>query len=257
MAKASGRFVWYELLTSDLGSAMDFYSSVMGWGTQKWQGDIPYTMFTNGGKPMGGVMQLPREAVEMGAPPHWEPYISTADVDETVKKALQLGGKVYKGPADIPGAGRFAILADPHGAVFAVHSSAEEPPQNFAPAVGQISWHELASLDYNQALAFYQEIFGWEVLDAMDMGSHGIYQIYGLGGQAMGGIYTKPAQMPAPPHWLCYVRVSDINEAIGRINSRGGKILNGPMDVPDGDQIAQAMDPQGAAFAVHYHQEKS
>ncbi len=258
MATSLGRFVWYDLLTSDPDSALQFYSSVVGWGTEAWKGDMPYTMITVGGKPQGGVMELPQEAVAMGAPPHWEPYVSTLDVDAAAKKVEKLGGKVYKEPTDIPGAGRFSVVADPHGAIFSLFASAEGAyPQEFAPSIGQFSWHELACLDNKAAFAFYEELFSWQALHAMDMGDAGTYQIFGLDGQAMGGMYTKPASMPAPPHWLCYVRVSDMNQAVEKIKSHGGKILNGPMDVPDGDQIAQAMDPQGAAFAVHHHKVKS
>jgi predicted enzyme related to lactoylglutathione lyase len=257
MAKSSGRFVWYELLTSNPEPAIRFYTSVLGWGTEEMKGGMPYTMITTGGKPQGGVIKLPKEAADMGAPPHWEPYISTPDVDATVKKAKQLGAKIYKGPMDVPGAGRLAVLADPHDALFAVHCSPGDEPGVFAPAVGQFSWHELASLDHKAALDFYGQLFGWEALDAMDMGEAGVYQTFGIGGKALGGIYNKSAAMPFPPHWLCYVRVADIDQAVEKIKSHGGKILNGPMDIPDGDKIAQAMDPQGAAFAIHYHKGKS
>jgi predicted enzyme related to lactoylglutathione lyase len=63
---------------------------------------------------------------------------------------------------------------------------------------------------------------------------------------------NKPAQMAgSPPNWQIYFRVPDVDAAAERIKASGGKILNGPMDVPDGDRIVNAMDPQGASFGLH------
>jgi predicted enzyme related to lactoylglutathione lyase len=85
----------------------------------------------------------------------------------------------------------------------------------------------------------------------MDMGPGGIYQIYGQGGAPLGGMFNKPDEMPGPPMWLYYVSVDDVNIAVERVVELGGQVLNGPMEVPDGDLIAQCVDPQGALFALH------
>jgi hypothetical protein len=68
----------------------------------------------------------------------------------------------------------------------------------------------------------------------------------------LGGMFNKTPEMPAPPHWLYYVRVDDVDRVAGEVPKAGGTVLNGPMDVPGGDRIAQCMDPQGAAFAIHH-----
>ncbi len=94
-------------------------------------------------------------------------------------------------------------------------------------------------------------MFGWEKLDAMDMGEAGTYQMYGLGEKKLGGMYNKTAEMPGPAAWLFYIESSDVDDAAKKIEKQGGKILNGPMDVPGGGRIVMAMDPQGAAFALH------
>ncbi len=117
--------------------------------------------------------------------------------------------------------------------------------------IGEFSWHELAASNYETAFDFYSDLFGWTKTDSFDMGEMGMYQMYGRNGMSLGGMYNKPADMPAPPHWLLYVRVDDIDKAVEAIKEAGGQILNGPMDVPDGDRIAQCMDPEGAAFAIH------
>ena len=53
------------------------------------------------------------------------------------------------------------------------------------------------------------------------------------------------------PNWLIYFRVPDVDAAAERIKAAGGKIISGPMDVPDGDRVLSATDPQGAAFGLH------
>jgi predicted enzyme related to lactoylglutathione lyase len=248
-ANARGRFVWYDLMTSDPKKAEPFYQKVAGWGTQVWNGQQPYTMWTVNGNPIGGVMDMPPG---LNAPPHWIAYIAVPDVDATVKQAESLGGKTHHKPTDIPSVGRFAVLADPQGAVFAVFTPQDNPPgHDGKPNVGEFSWHELATTDYKAAFRFYQALFGWENLVEHDMGPMGIYFIFGRNGKQLGGMFNKPAEMPGPPNWLQYVLVDSADRAAERVKANGGQVLNGPMDVPDGDRIAQCLDPQGGAFAVH------
>ncbi len=248
-----GRFVWYDLMTTDPDAAEGFYKQVVGWGTAPWEGgEMPYTMWMNGETAVGGLMQLPAEAAAAGAPPHWLAYIATPDVDATCVLAREFGGTVIKEAIDIPEVGRFAVLADPQGAVFAAYSPASEAPGHGGPPqIGEFSWHELATTDHEAAYAFYRELFGWEKTDSMDMGDMGIYQMYGRQGIPLGGMFNKPAEMPGPSAWLYYAKVDDVHAAAERVRERGGQILNGPMEVPGGDHVVQCMDPQGAVFALH------
>lgn len=250
-----GKFGWYDLMTTDHEAGQEFYSRLVGWGTTEWEGgEQPYTMFTNNDVPGGGYARLPDEALAAGVPSHWVPYVLVSDVDDTVAKATQLGGSVIHPATDIPEAGRFAWLADPQGAEFAIFASAiESPPaEDRSPQVGEFSWHELATTDQVAAFNFYSDLFGWEKTDTMDMGEAGIYQMYGRpGGCApLGGIFDKPAEAPAS-NWLLYVRVADLDAAVDTVKASGGQVLSGPMDVPGGDRVAQCSDPQGAAFALH------
>lgn len=249
-APPPGRFVWYDLMTPDPDGAQDFYSKITPWGTQPWEGPMPYTMWVNGETPIGGVMPLPEEARSAGASPHWLAYIATPDVDAACEKAQDLGGKVLHAPEDIPEVGRFAVLQDPQGAVFATFTG-NAPEQSGPPQIGQFSWHELATSDQEAAFDFYAELFGWQKTEAMDMGEMGTYQMYGLGEIPLGGMYNKPAEMPGPPAWLYYAMVDDVDAAAETVQELGGKVLNGPMEVPGGDRIVQCLDPQGAFFALH------
>lgn len=246
-----GSFLWNELLTTDPGAAARFYGDVVGWKAQAWEGDSSYSMWMAPGGPAGGVMALPAEAAAMGAPPNWLPYIGTPDVAATVAAARRLGARVMKDTTEIPTVGHFAVVADPQGATFAAFTPSSAEGAGGAPGIGQFSWHELATTDHRAALDFYRELFGWEKLAVHDMGPMGEYLLFGVAGKQLGGMFDKPAEMPAPPHWLSYVRVEDVARTAARVSGAGGRLLMGPHQVPGGDWIAQILDPQGAAVALH------
>jgi uncharacterized protein len=251
-ATVRGRFMWHELMTLDTKSAASFFSKVVGWKTQAWEHDPSYTMFVANGRPMAGLMPLPEDAKAMGAPPSWITYIGTPDVDETARQAASLGGKILRPAADIPTVGRFAMIQDPHGAVFSAFTPAQAPQSDTEPTIADFSWHELATTDWRAALTFYQQLFGWEGMSSMDMGPEmGTYQMYGLQGKTLGGMFNKSKQMPGPPSWLPYIKVADSKKTAETVKMQGGQVVNGPMEVPGGDWIAQGVDPQGAMFAVH------
>ena len=252
MSAARGHFTWYELMSSDPAGSAAFYPPITGWGTQKFDGPMDYTMWVNGAAPMGGLMQLPAEAVAMGAPTHWVGYIDVASVDATAARAIELGAKSYVPPTDIPGAGRFSVLADPTGAVFAIYQSTQTdqpaPPQP-TPA-GAMSWHELYAGDLETAWTFYTTLFGWQKIDEM-ASPMGPYRMFApTPGAPVGGMMTRPAEMPMSA-WLFYIHVADLEGAMAAAQAAGGKVLNGPMDVPGGDRIVQMMDKQGGMFALH------
>ncbi len=247
-----GRFCWFDLMTTNPDDAPSFYGAIAGWGTMPYENSPePYTLWVNGEEPIGGVMALPAEAAAAGAPPHWIAYISTPDIAATTAKAKSLGGSVVM-EMDMPEVGQIALYADPQGAVIGAYQPLDDTPGHDGPPnVGEFSWHELATTGWEGAWDFYSELFGWEKTDAMDMGEMGMYQMYrGVTEVPLGGMFDKPPEMPMNA-WLYYVRVPDVNAAIEKVKELGGQVLNGPMEVPGGDMIAQCLDNQGAAFAVH------
>lgn len=245
---AHGRFVWHELVTTDTKKAQAFYPSITGWGTLPWDGPQPYTLWTAGEKPVGGIMEI----TDGSLPPHWFAHIATDDVDGTVARAETLGARVIERPTDIPTVGRFAVLRDPQGAVFAAFRPEGGADGDAAEAgVGEFSWNELMTTDYEAAFSFYRALFGWEQVEAHDMGPMGVYFIFGQDGRQVGGMFNKPPGVEAPTAWLHYVRVENVDAAAARVTAGGGRILHGPADVPGGGRILQCTDPQGAAFALH------
>jgi uncharacterized protein YndB with AHSA1/START domain/predicted enzyme related to lactoylglutathione lyase len=111
---AIGEFCWNELITSDVKVAGKFYTELFGWNSAPFGGPIPYTLFKQGEKSMGGMMAQ----MQPGTPPLWLSYVSVADCDASAAKAVKLGAKLCMPPKDIPTVGRIAILNDPLGASF-------------------------------------------------------------------------------------------------------------------------------------------
>jgi predicted enzyme related to lactoylglutathione lyase len=247
-----GRFVWQELMTEDTAAAGAFYSKVVGWRAQPSAVDPSYTQFGVGSASTAGMMRVPDEARAAGVKPHWLPYIGAADLEATMAAAERLGGRIIRAAHDIPTVGRFAILADPQGAPFAVFKPAQDgmvPPAE-AP-LGGFAWMELATSNHEAAFDFYSKLFGWQALHRMDMGPQGVYLIFGSDGVQRGGMYKLQQERSSKPYWLAYANVASADAAASAATAAGGRVLAGPMEVPGGGRMAQILDPAGAMFAVH------
>ncbi|MHB1327085.1 MAG: VOC family protein [Gemmatimonadales bacterium] len=245
-------FVWYELLTTNTLAAQEFYGAVIGWTAAPFPGnDMSYTIFSANGNGAAGMMALPQEACDAGARPGWMGYIATADVDAATAKLTAAGGTVHRAAEDVPMVGRFAVVADPQGAVFTLIAPASESEAPLVPPMtaGHGAWHELMTTNWSEAFDFYAAQFGWTKAEAMDMGKMGIYQLFGAGGLPIGGMMNNPPEVPTP-YWLYYFSVAALDPAIKEVKSRGGKIIVDPMQVPGDAWIVQCEDPQGALFAL-------
>ncbi len=247
-----GRPVWYELMTTDIAAAEAFYKNVVGWTSTPFEGSPePYTLFKRSGDVgVAGLLKVPEG---MNAPPFWAMYLAVPQFDDAVAHIKRLGGSELSPVIDIPTVGRLQMVKDPQGAAFYIiqPASTAERPEG-APEVGEGSWHELMTTDAPAAMKFYTEVFGWQPSETMDMGPMGKYHMFNRPHGMIGGMMNKPPELAhVPPNWGIYFRVPDINAAVQRITANGGKILNGPMEVPGGDQVVNAMDPQGAAFSLH------
>ena len=247
-----GRPLWYELMTTDMKAAEAFYRNVVGWTTSPFNGaGQPYTMFNRSGDiPVGGVMAMPPD---LKAPPFWAMYVGVPTLEEASAHVVRLGGKAHTPVIEVPTVGRMQMMGDPQGAVFYLYepASAEHAPETVAE-LGEASWHELMTTDWPAAMTFYQQVFGWQPSEAMDMGEMGTYQMFNRPHGMIGGMMNKPKELAnVPPNWQIYFRVPSVEAAAERVKANGGQILNGPMEVPGGDWVVNAMDPQGAAFGLH------
>lgn len=257
MASSHGRFIWYELSTADIASAKAFYTKVMGWGSRDASTPgLPYILFTAGLNPVCGMAALSAKARQAGVTPHWMGYVEVDDVDVAADQVKRLGGTVYVPPTDIPDISRFSIFDDPQTARLALFKwlkPVQEQPAGLG-ALGHVGWHELLAADAEAAMAFYGELFGWQKANAdggetEDKGGEGRYQLFTAAGQTIGGVFTKPPTAPAP-FWLYYFNVGDVDAATKRVTAGGGKILDGPVEVPGGSCAVLCSDPEGVIFAL-------
>ncbi len=258
MSDSHGQFCWCELMTTDEAAAAAFYRDVIGWTASDAGPAHPgYTIMSAGGTGVAGIAPQPQRLRDAGLPPFWMGYIAADDVDSVAGKAAEAGGSVRRS-GNIEGVGRFAVLADPQGAVFTVLQplppEQDPPPRPQAGATpGHVGWHELHAGEREAAFAFYADLFGWSKTEAIDLGPMGIYQTFATGGVSgsnmVGGMMTRTDAVPAPV-WLHYFNVDDIDAAASRARQSGGEVLMGPHEVPGGSWIAQCKDPQGAFFSV-------
>lgn len=246
-----GNFVWYEHLTRDTQAALAFYTEVVGWKTQAFPEGGDYMMWVGSQGPLGGLYELPKEAEAMGAPPHWIGTVRVDDVHATAAKATELGGKILKAPEEMPGVGRFAVLADPQGATLSVFTPEGAMQMHDPSKHGEVCWRELMTSDCEAAVAFYGALFGWKILDEMEVGPMSKYRIFGLGEEQLGGIMPVPSEARMPPMWCYYVNTEDFEATFERAKQHGAKVVHGPVDIPGGGRIVQLTDPQGALFALH------
>jgi len=245
-----GHFIWYELLTTDVTAARDFYGKVIGWSMKDvTASETVYTVMTAGDAPLGGLLDLPMEARQFGASPRWIGYVAADDIDATAAEIRRLGGAVLVPPTD-SNIGRISIVADPQTATFALVTGLTygQRRSSALDELGCVGWHELLAADRREVFGFYGELFGWQRACA-ETEPDDLYQLFSAGGQTIGGMLTKVPSV-RQPCWLFYFNVDDISTALRQVRAGGGRILQGPIELPDGCWIARCVDPQGALFAL-------
>lgn len=252
MANQHGTPIWYELMTADPDGSTTFYEAVIGWKIgDKPAGELDYRQIDTADGALGGMLTLSPEILGNGGRPGWMLYLGVDDVDATVEKIGRHGGRVHVPPHDIEGVGRIAMIADPQGIACHVMRgfSQGESTAWQRDGMGKCNWQELATPDQQAANRFYADIFGWSYPDKMVMpGDAGDYVFVEAGGETIGA--TMPAGADQPAGWTFYFRAPDIEVAAARVKELGGAVHAGPMEVPGGDRIIVASDPQGARFGV-------
>lgn len=224
MAETSvvGKIVWHDLVTNEVDKAMDFYKKLLDWEYTEFDMGPggTYNMIKVGEKTIGGFMK----PVTDGVPSHWGAYTSVDDVDVSAERIKNLKGNIVIEPTDIPNTGKFAVFSDPQGATMCVFKGTEAAtPDLPQPEFKEFCWEELMADDVNAARGFYGELFGWS-FEEKDMGPMGTYTIAMRGEHQTAGIMKKPADVPAPPHWLTYIFVEDLDGTVAKVEGLGGKV---------------------------------
>ena len=247
-AKPQYSFNWHDLMTPDVEGAKAFYGEVVGWNFSHQPPDYHVTMVGQTG--VGGIMATPAELGNM--PPFWSGYIAVKNVDKACAQLKKLGGKVHREPYDIPDTLRMAVVSDPSGGMFNMYTPMPRGVMKPAAqgATGTVGWNELMTTDVASSAKFYNKMFGWGKGHVHDMGPQmGKYHLMQVKKKDHAGMMNKSATMPRD-FWGFYFYVHGIDAAAERIKSHGGKVINGPMQVPTGSWIVQGQDPQGAHFSL-------
>jgi hypothetical protein len=248
-ASTGSRFVWHDLMTTDLQKSLAFYTALFGWERRKFEmaGGPPYDMLYAGEIGIGGMVPLPKD---FPAPSHWVGYLSVPDVDAACAKADATGGKTCVPPNDIPTVGRFAVIEDPQGAIFSpFHSARPEMPSPEPAPLGTVAWNELMTTDPESAAAFYSGLTGWGI-QKVDMGAMGFYYLFKRGERNAGGMMKHPAPDQGRPGWTPYVAVASADESAAKAAELGATVIVPPTDIEDWGRFYMALDPTGAVFAT-------
>jgi len=251
---APGTFSWAELATTDQKAGVQFYRSLFGWDVNEQpisDADV-YTMFTLRGKEVAAGYTMRPEERQHGAPPHWNLYVTVANVDESAKKAESLGAKVLAPPFDVMDAGRMAVLQDPAGAVFAIWQADKHIGAKILNESGALCWSELTTRDPKKAEAFYTALFGWTPKHSAPSAVMDYTEFHNQG-KPLGGMMSMPANMPphVPSYWMPYFQVADVDATTTKGKGLGGNRMVGPQDIPSTGRFAILTDRQGAMFAIY------
>lgn len=243
-----GTPAWVELRAPDPRMAMDFYGALFGWSFFD-QGDAAgnYLLCSLDEQLVAGLGGMPPDRE---VPAAWTTYLSVSDVEATMARAIDAGGTVLTGPAEVADAARFAVVADPTGAVFGLWEARRVIGAQLTGALSTLLWNECLTRDFAADRDFYSRVFGYAVneLESEEF----TYATLSVGERIVGGLGELPREVPSevPSHWMAYFGVADTDAAVHRVTELGGSVLSPPVDTPYGRTAAVA-DNQGVALALN------
>ncbi len=249
MTFPSGRFVWFEYVSTDLPKAQGFFGELFNWKTQSVPAPtLPggqYTMIAAGEHTLGGYMQTPPG---VPAQPHWLAHLQVQSATATAAKITAAGGKLLMGPMAMGDKGTYAVVADPLGARFALWQPAKAEAGEYRGVPGTFCWNELYTDDAAKSVSFYEAIA--ELTDKpMEMGPMGTYHVLESAGKGRAGIMKSP--MPGiPQHWMPYVQVANVDESLAKAKRLGADIKVPVVMAPGVGRFAVFMDTQGVSLGI-------
>ena len=146
--------------------------------------------------------------------------------------------------------GTMVVVADPSGAVISGWQAGEHPGFGAFAEPGTPSWFELHTREFDAAVDFYRQVFGWDVHSVSDSPEFR-YSTLGEGDDALAGIMDASAWLPegAPSHWSVYFGTADADATIARAVELGGSVVVPAEDTPYG-RLATLADPSGIVFKL-------
>ena len=208
-----------------------------------------YTIFRLQSRDCAAGYTLEADERALGVPSHWNLYIAVENADAAAAKAVSLGAKLIAPPFDVYDAGRMAVLQDPTGVFFIVWQAKRNTGIGVTGEPGAFCWADLSTPDSEAAKKFYSALFGWEIMLG-EKDTSGYLHIKN-GERFIGGIQPAQFRNPsAPPHWLIYFYVSDVDASAAKAKELGAQFFVPPMTVEGVGRMAVMADPQGAVSAI-------
>lgn len=245
-----GRWVWGDLVTSDVATAADFYGKVFGWTYETYGGADDrdtYTLVLADGLPIGGMVFDQRALKDKVPSARWIALVSVPDVRAAAAAVEAQGGKVIVAPRALGERGETAVFQDPEGVPFGAVRSKHGDPADFTGDLNEWAWLDLWTDDVARATRFYQAVVGYEVhpvqFDTLRSGAHLV-----SGSYARAGVMQKHDPRVSSI-WLPYVRVADVKVTADKARAAGGKVLREPVSLGRA-VVAVIADPTGAPVGV-------
>ena len=232
------------LTAEDPTAAASFYSALLGWKvSDKYAPDGIHVCLLHGRSVAGISPQMG------GLGSKWRVYVNVADIQETAKAVVTVGGKVIQETTTLGNLGSFAVFADPSGTEFAARQG-ENKVTSATNGLGTFAWTELITDDLPAVSKFYGDLFGW-TLGAPLPGDQLGRREWLANGRPIAGLLPRPPAMPKeiPPYWDVFFEVADPAATVEKAVRLGGRNLMPPIDIPHG-RIAVFGDPAGTVFSV-------
>ncbi|MFP6762186.1 MAG: VOC family protein [Planctomycetaceae bacterium] len=244
-----GRFVWHDLMTTNAARSIAFYGQLFPeWAIEGVDtgGSGDYRMVQIQGVNAGGIVSIPDDA---GIPSHWVGYVSVADCDAIVDRVQAAGGELVIPPHTAPGVGRFAVVADPVGAMVKPFQVDSKTPLPDGTSSGHFAWDVLLSNNVPVTQRFYQSVFGWSVIERPVEGP-GTYTLFRVDERDTAGCIPLPAASEGNPAWLTCLYAEDIDDRTAKAESLGAQVIGPPQDLAGVGRLAVLSDPDAALFAL-------
>ncbi len=245
----TGKFVWHDLVTTDLEADKRFYTGLFGWTYEQRRGPNgnPYTLARSGDRFVAGMVVEPQPK-DGGVISRWLGYLSVPDLGLAVKQNGAAGGSAVVERLDISDYVSVAAIIDPQGAVLGLaQSNIGDPDDSRAGTPGRVVWNELLANDPVAAAQFYKALAGYKV--DVQQRNGGEYTLLIADGVKRAAILQNPMD-GVEPLWLTYFGVQDVKAATAKVGGLGGRVLLAPAaDIRDGMQ-ALVVDPSGALLAL-------
>lgn len=250
----TGAPCWIDIVTSDFDAFSSFYGALFGWEfTDSGPDNGNYHTIEAATGRIGGVMPLaliPEEYRVVGMEDWWGVYLRASDGDATIERAVASGAEVIVDLMAMPEIGRSGTIKAPDGAYVAIWEPGGVNGFDVISDPGTPAWFELHTRAYDQAVAFYRDVFGWDTTVQGDEPEFR-YTTLGAGDDMAAGIMDASGWYPegTPGQWSVYFATDDVDQTVAAATDAGASVVDGPDDTPYG-RLATVADPLGTTFKL-------